>query len=539
MMNTINISVPYRKLVLACMISMLVACGSDDPAPTPEPPLPPENTAPVANPNEAATIVGTSILIDALANDTDADGDALTIETVTLIDGTGSASIENNQIRFTPDKVGTTTLNYTISDGNGGVAESGITITVTSDASVTLSYVGTETCIACHTDKKTYYETGHNFKLTKIVDGKEPVYPFTTLDGSLEVMDGVTNTLGKPESWADISYVIGGYKKVALFIDANGYIINGTNVTALAAPLGEKVTKMFPEYPDKAPDGSPYGYCGRCHTTGWEDYTEGAGDNRNLNRQDDLPGMDGTFAMTGVQCESCHGAGSEHVKGPSKNNIVRIAEARVPGDFTADDMGYGKAAACIECHTTDDAVRRYPDYESPFEQKFGAPSLGARLKRDDHTFGPEGRRDGRGGRHAASTLIGADPDTGELMGKKKDFTCSTCHNPHRSEHYQDKPGHEDAMVRECTDCHDKEFANVTGSNLASAAHEFIAECKDCHMPSESHLFKIDLEGVKEDPRHFSADGEYMKPWLRAYDSCSGCHEEDYDLRAAKIGQIHK
>ncbi|WP_246028514.1 Ig-like domain-containing protein [Shewanella atlantica] len=534
-MNTINISVPYRKLALACMIGMLAACGSDDPAPTPEPPQPAENTAPVANPNEADTLVGSSILIDALSNDTDADGDALTIEAVTLIDGSGTATIESNQIRFTPELAGTTTLNYSISDGNGGAAESGVTITVTAD---TLSYVGTDTCLSCHTDKKTYYETGHNFKLTKVIDGKEPVYPFTTLNGSIETMDGVTNTLGKPASWADISYVIGGYKSVALFVDTNGYVIDGTNVVSPAMPLGETVTKMFPHYPERAPDGTPYDYCGRCHTTGWKDYTEGAGDNRNLNRQDDMPGMGGTFSMTGVQCESCHGAGSKHAKAPAKDNIVRIAEARVPGDFTADDMGYGKAAACKECHTTDDAVRRYPDYESPFEQKFGAPSLGARLKRVDNVFSPEGRKDGRGGRHAASTLIGADPDSGELMGKKKDFACSTCHNPHRSEHYQDQPGHEDAMVKQCSDCHSKEFANAPDGGGA-AAHEFIAECKDCHMPGESHLFKIDLEGEKEDPRHFSADGKWQKPWLRAWDSCSGCHENDYDERAAKIGQIHK
>jgi hypothetical protein len=94
------------------------------------------------------------------------------------------------------------------------------------------------------------------------------------------------------------------------------------------------------------------------------------------------------------------------------------------------------------------------------------------------------------------------------------------------------------MVRQCTDCPTKEFADVPGSEIAAAAHEFIAKCTDCHMPSSSHLLKIDLEGAKEDPRHFSADGDYMKPWLRAFDSCSGCHEDDYDERASRIGKIH-
>ncbi len=526
-------SVPLKMLTAAMLLSLLSACGSDndDPLPPPE-----DNNPPIANPSSAETTIGSSILIDALANDTDPDGDPLTIETVTVTSGAGTALIKDNKILFVSDKIGATMLNYTISDGKGGEAESVVTVVVLS-GEVALAYVGSNTCISCHTDKKTFLESGHNFKLTKVVNGEEPLYPFTSLSGAIELMD-VNNSLGNPAGWEDIGYVIGGYKSFANYIDKNGYILTGNKASTVPASKGEQVKYMFPFAANDAPDSHGYDYCGRCHTTGWQDYTEGAGDNRNLNRQDDMPGMGGTFAMAGVQCESCHGAGSEHVKGPSKHNIVKLADARVPGDYTADDMGYGKPAKCQECHTTDDAVRRYPDYQSPFEQEFGGVTLNARI----HVmgdFGPDGRLGGRGGRHAGATLIGIDPDTGEAMGKKKDFTCSTCHNPHRSEFNQDKPGHEDAMVRECTDCHDKEFADVPGSDIAAAAHEFIAKCTDCHMPSSSHLLKIDLEGAKDDPRHFSADGDYIKPWLRAYDSCSGCHADDYDMRASRIGKIHQ
>ncbi len=535
MMNISNIRIPYKKLILASMISLLVACGSDndDPAPPPE-----DNNPPIANPSDTETVIGSSILIDALANDTDPDGDPLTIESVTVTEGTGTASIQDNKILFEPIEVGTTLINYTISDGNGGEAGSTVTVVVTSSGAA-LTYVGTDTCIACHTDKKTYYETGHNYKLNKVENGEEPIYPFSSVTGAVDLLE-VNNSLGKPNGWQDISYVVGGYEKIAMFIDKNGYYFTGDKAGVRVPRKGELVTPdmMFPSSPNDAPDSHGFDYCGRCHTTGWKDYTEGAGDNRNLNRQDDMPGMGGTFALTSIQCEACHGAGSEHIKAPAKHNIVKVAEARVTADYLAEDMGFGKAIACSECHTTDDALKRYPDYVSPNNAVFGGDTQGGRLKVMTG-FGPEGRRDGRGGRHAASTLIGIDPDTGEAMGKKKGFTCSTCHDPHKSKYNEDQPGHENAMVRECTDCHTKEFADVPGSNLASAAHKFIAECKDCHMPSESHLFKIELEGAKEDPRHFSADGTYMKPWLRAWDSCSGCHEEDYDLRAAKIGQIHK
>lgn len=181
------------------------------------------------------------------------------------------------------------------------------------------------------------------------------------------MIDGVKNTLGNPSGWSDISYVIGGYKSSAMFLDQNGYIMIGDKVGTAVVPKGHQVTPemMWPYYQNDALDSHGYDYCGRCHTTGWKDYTEATGDYRNLNRQDDMPGMGGTFALTGVQCESCHGAGVDHIKSPSKQNIVKLATARQTADFLAEDMGYGKPIACSECHTVDDSIKRYPDYISP------------------------------------------------------------------------------------------------------------------------------------------------------------------------------
>ncbi|SDI63559.1 Cytochrome c554 and c-prime [Ferrimonas sediminum] len=527
-----EITSPAKTLVAAMLISVLSACdsGSGDSS-SPQP----SNAAPIANPVEAMATMGSRVLIDALENDLDSDGDELTIEAVSVMKGAGNVSIHNNKIMFDPVEIGTAILSYSISDGNGGKATSTVTVVVSAQE---LAYVGSQACLSCHTDKESYLETGHNYKLVK-VNGKEPEYPFTSISGSVELLD-VNSSLGNPTSWDDISYVVGGYLRRAYFLDQNGYMLTGKRASVNSVPKGETVTidRMNAWNPDAPADSKQFDYCARCHTTGWKDYTSGHGDERNLNRQDDMPGMAGTFALTGVQCEACHGAGLAHIKSPSKDNIVKIAEPRTVDDYNSETMGFGKAIACTECHTTDDAVRRYPDYVSPHDQEFGGDSQNARLATDTH-FGPEGRKDGRGGRHAASTLLGVDPDTGIAMGKKQHFNCSTCHNPHKSKHYDDKPGHEDALARECTDCHKQEFNNAPGSNIASAAHEFMAKCTDCHMPGESHLFKIDLDGAKDDPRHFSADGDYQKPWLRAWDSCSECHADDYDERAKRIGTIHK
>ncbi len=528
MMRILNLQIPCRKLLLASTISLLVACGSDNDNPLP-PPI--ENTPPIANPSDVEATLGTSILIDALANDTDADGDALTIETAEVTAGTGTASIQDNKILFDPVEVGTTTVKYSISDGNAGEAESTVTIIVISNS---LAYVGSNTCVSCHTDKKSYFETGHNFKLNKIVDGQAPSYPFSSITGAMELIDGVNNSLGNPAGWEDISYVIGGYKSSAMFIDMNGYIMTGSKVGSAVLPKGHEITPemMWPYAPNDAADSHPYDYCGRCHTTGWKDYTEGTGDYRNLNRQDDMPGMGGTFALTGVQCESCHGAGSEHISNPSKANIDKVATARITEDYLAEDMGFGKAVACVECHTVDDSIKRYPEYISPLNTVFGGDTQGGRIDKNG------GGRGGRGGRHAATTMIGTEPDTGEALGKKKGFKCSTCHNPHQSEHNQAQPGHGNAMVAKCTDCHSMEFADAPGAGGA-LAHQAVAECTDCHMPSASHMFKINISVESNDASHFSLDGEYNKPWLRASDSCQGCHADDFDERAAQIGKVHK
>ncbi|EEE37053.1 vcbs repeat domain protein [Rhodobacteraceae bacterium KLH11] len=75
-----------------------------------------------------------TVLIDVLANDSDVDGDALTITSVSGVLN-GTVSIEDGQIRYTPDANfhGSETLIYTVDDGNGASDTATITITVTPD----------------------------------------------------------------------------------------------------------------------------------------------------------------------------------------------------------------------------------------------------------------------------------------------------------------------------------------------------------------------------------------------------------------------
>jgi len=89
------------------------------------------NTPPVANDDTATTNYETKVTIDVLANDSDADGDNLTIKTTTT-PSHGTVSINNGKVDYTPNNEfsGDDSFEYTISDTNGATATATVTITV-------------------------------------------------------------------------------------------------------------------------------------------------------------------------------------------------------------------------------------------------------------------------------------------------------------------------------------------------------------------------------------------------------------------------
>lgn len=100
---------------------------------------PPTNTDPVAADDSATTEEGVAVELDLLANDSDADGDALTLTSVgsaangtVAIDDRGTVDVSDDVAVYTPDAgfSGEDSFTYTISDGAGGTAEASVTVTV-------------------------------------------------------------------------------------------------------------------------------------------------------------------------------------------------------------------------------------------------------------------------------------------------------------------------------------------------------------------------------------------------------------------------
>lgn len=89
------------------------------------------NNSPLATDDEVTVVNNMTILIDVLANDTDADGDTLSITSYTQ--GTnGIVTQEGDRLRYDPntDFIGMDEFDYEISDGNGETSSALVRVTV-------------------------------------------------------------------------------------------------------------------------------------------------------------------------------------------------------------------------------------------------------------------------------------------------------------------------------------------------------------------------------------------------------------------------
>jgi hypothetical protein len=95
----------------------------------------PANQAPIAQADSAATPFATAVTVNVLANDSDPNGDPLSIQSFTQ-PAHGTVSQVAGGLRYTPagGYTGADSFNYTISDGRGGTATAAVSLTVQAPA---------------------------------------------------------------------------------------------------------------------------------------------------------------------------------------------------------------------------------------------------------------------------------------------------------------------------------------------------------------------------------------------------------------------
>ncbi|WP_462182869.1 Ig-like domain-containing protein [Pseudoalteromonas maricaloris] len=89
-----------------------------------------DNSLPVANNDTLTVFAGQNVVFNALANDTDIDGDTLTITSASV--DFGHVEVVDNQLSYTapPMFLGIATIQYGITDGAGGTAQSVVTVSI-------------------------------------------------------------------------------------------------------------------------------------------------------------------------------------------------------------------------------------------------------------------------------------------------------------------------------------------------------------------------------------------------------------------------
>ena len=330
------------------------------------------------------------------------------------------------------------------------------------DATASQTFIGSAECGACHEDIYASFNlSGHSHALTKIDNGDSPELPYTDANNQLpEPPEGQT--------WNDLAYMVGGYGWKALFIAKDGYIVTGDDSAATQYNFANEAVGATADWVPYHPGEQIPFDCGICHTTGYAPQ----------GHEDNLDGINGTWALPGIQCERCHGPGSRHAEDPQG---VRMVVERA-------------SQLCGECHVHDnpaliDANDGFEKHQLQFEDLYNS-------------------------KHFA-------------------LDCIDCHDPHASAIFADETVNPNQGIRQvCETCH---WQNEAVQN--NRKHLGV-DCIDCHMPPMAKsaqgnldLFIADVRShqfaINTDPKaaQFSDDGLFVMPYLTLAYACGHCHND--------------
>jgi hypothetical protein len=305
-------------------------------------------------------------------------------------------------------------------------------------------FLGPEKCMQCHDDEYNWWRaSGHPYKLRKADEARISGLP-----------------LPKGYTWDDISYVIGGFNWKARYMDKKGYIITAAKDGSPAPTQYNIRTGRWVNY--HAGEKKKYD-CGRCHTTAYS----------KKGRQDGLEGIVGTWELTGITCEECHGPASEHVAKRGAAGTIKVERS---------------ATLCGRCHI------RGAKNEIP----------------------------------ASKGFIRHHEQYNELLaGPHKAISCITCHDPHKRAAF--------SMKIKCEQCHKKEAQDFTGSKMQRAGKTCIdchmaratksAEAKG-HFEGDvrTHLFTINID-PKASMFYKEGKKELARGFLTVDFACLDCHQD--------------
>ncbi|WP_156490890.1 tandem-95 repeat protein, partial [Marinomonas atlantica] len=206
----------------------------------------PQNDGPVAVDDTASTSEDTVVTIDVLANDTDLDGDTLTITDVSVPEAQGTVAIVDGKVQFTPadNFNGDATISYTITDGtatdsaevtvtvdavNDGPVAVDDTASTNEDTVVTIDVLANDTDLDGDTLTITEASVPAEQGTVAIVDGKVQFTPAANFNGEATISYTITD--GTATDSADITVTVDAVNDGPVAVDDTASTNEDTVVT--------------------------------------------------------------------------------------------------------------------------------------------------------------------------------------------------------------------------------------------------------------------------------------------------------------------
>lgn len=298
---------------------------------------------------------------------------------------------------------------------------------------------------------------------------------------------------------SDVAFIYGSkWKQRYFYKRGNDYfmypaqwdVTNGVWRPFNPAPGTDWWTNVYPADMTQRPTGP---LCDGCHSVGYD-----------LNTHQPVE--------WNVGCEKCHGPGSDHVKAPSRANIVNPARL---DHVRANDV-------CMQCHSEGRPLKNPIDGRT-FDWPVGYVA-GERLadywKLEEHKLGERTFTHYADGTAIKNRMQGNDFVQSQMY--KRGITCFDCHNVHGTQNNADLIKPADSL---CLTCHNEHTPNGPAMDAVAHTHHPAnsagAQCVACHMPKvanqiadvnvRSHTFRIAAPELTE---------QFGEP-----NSCTWCHKD--------------
>lgn len=386
-------------------------------------------------------------------------------------------------------------------------------------------FAGSSSCIECHENFYKLWSPSHHGKAMEPINSKYieeenlpeseefslegKIYSITFLDSSMFMIEKEGDAIRKYEvAWAlggkNVSYFLtmlekGKLQTIPLAYDHNSEIwYNNPESAVRHFPDGSMPDDKALPWMDRMYNfnSSCYG----CHVSQLETNFDLHTDSYNS-----------IWGEPGINCETCHGPSSEHVRifqnakeGETFEDIGLI----VTRTFTQDQHNH----SCAPCHARMQPIT--PSY-MPGDRYFDNYNL-TTLENSD--FYPDGRDLGENYTY-----------TGWMMNEcvaNSELHCVTCHTSSGRNRFADNPN------QACASCHQENAANVTTHSGHKEGSEG-AVCVNCHMPKS------------EFGRMIRSDHSFRPPMpegtiqFESPNACNMCHSDKSPEWANKVVKKRK